>query len=162
MSRAILNVTESTNMTNFEEELYGEDSTFTDKEDTTSSTSLTFRSFMGLFLLTGASSILALIIHMLFAINQTHNSMTNDNAPQIPPNTDEPMEEDQSNGHTMTTLNSADNVEISITLPDSESDIEEITSNEGGTPGREIANNELCEMPSFGEMLDHTGEGSRE
>lgn len=146
-------------MTKFDEELYGS-STFTDKEDTTSSTSLTFYSFMGLFLLTGASSILALIIHMLFAIYQRHNSSTNIEGAPKPPEKDEPREEDQSKGHTMTSVNFGDNVEINITSPDSESDFGDIASDEG-TEGREIANKEI-EMPSFGEMLDHTREGAHE
>jgi hypothetical protein len=161
MSRAILNVMESTNMTNFDEELYG-NNTFTDKEDTTSLSSLTFHSFRGLFLLTGASSILALIIHMLFAIYQRDNITTNTDAPQNPPKNEEPREEDQSNGHTMTSPNVCDNVEVRITSPYSESDVEEFTSNEG-TLGREIANNGI-EMSSFsfGDMLDHTRDGSHE
>jgi hypothetical protein len=161
MSRAILNVMESTNMTNFDEKIYG-NNTFTDKEDTTSSISLTFHSFVGLLLLTGASSILALIIHMFFAIYQRDNSTTNTDASQNPPENDEPREEDQSNGHTMTSPNVYNNVEIKITSPYYVSDVEEITSNEG-TSGREIVNNGI-EMSSFsiGDTLDHTRDGSHE
>ncbi|KAF3339246.1 hypothetical protein FCM35_KLT16717 [Carex littledalei] len=159
VSTKILQVMESDKMTKFDEELYGS-STFTDKGDTTTSTSLTFHSFMGLFLITGVSSILALIIHVFFTIYQRHNSSTSNEAVQNPFQKDELREEDQSIGHTMTSPNFSDNVEIIITSPDSESDFGE-TSNDEGTPEREISNRQI-EMPSFGEMLDHTREGSNE
>ncbi|XP_078150597.1 glutamate receptor 2.7-like [Carex rostrata] len=138
VSKKILEVMESNTMTKFDEELYGS-STFTDKGDTSSSTSLTFNSFMGLFLITGVSSILALIIHAFFSIFQRHNISTSTEAVQNPPQKDELREEDQANSQTMTSPN----------------------LNDEGTPEREISNSQI-EMPSFGEMLDHTREGSNE
>ncbi|XP_078150615.1 glutamate receptor 2.7-like [Carex rostrata] len=159
VSRAILEVMESNNMTKFDEELYGS-STYTDKGDTSSSTSLTFHSFMGLFLITGVSSILALIIHAFLSSFQRHNISTSTESVQNPLQKDELKEEDQSHGHTMTSPNFSDHTEITIISPDSESDFGE-TSNDEGTPEREISNSQI-EMPSFGEMLDHTREGSNE
>ncbi|XP_020083456.1 glutamate receptor 2.7-like [Ananas comosus] len=67
LNRAILTVTESKKMTEFENTLYG-NRTCSDNEDSTatSSSSLTFNSFWGLFLITGASSVSALILSIIF------------------------------------------------------------------------------------------------
>ncbi|KAJ3704821.1 hypothetical protein LUZ61_008526 [Rhynchospora tenuis] len=154
VSREILNVMESANMTKFDEILYGS-GTFVDKEDTSNSSSLTFHSFMGLFLLTGASSIIALIIHMFFALYRHLNSSTNIEAPQNPLEKDEPITELSISPPT-TSPHLIDNVQFTLGSPDSESNFGEITSDEG-TPGREIANNEI-EMRSFGEMLAQTSD----
>ncbi|KAJ4801829.1 glutamate receptor 2.2 [Rhynchospora pubera] len=155
VSRGILNVMERANMTKFDKILYGS-GTFVDKEDTSNSSSITFHSFIGLFLLTGVSSIIALIIHMLFALFRHLKSSTNTEAPQNPLEKDEPITEG-SNSPPMASPQFSDNVQFAVGSSDSESNFGEITSDEG-TPGREIANDDI-EMPSFGEMLDQTSEG---
>lgn len=67
LNRAILTVTESRKMIEFENTLYRNRTCSDDEESAaTSSSSLTFNSFWGLFLITGASSVSALILSIIF------------------------------------------------------------------------------------------------
>ncbi|OEL24842.1 Glutamate receptor 2.8 [Dichanthelium oligosanthes] len=62
ISRGILELASNGTMAELEKELYG-DTICPDKDDSQTSSSLTLHSFLGLFIITGASSLLALILH---------------------------------------------------------------------------------------------------
>ncbi|KAK8935799.1 Glutamate receptor 2.8 [Platanthera zijinensis] len=64
VSRAILKLLESDTMVKFENKLYGNASCPTQEENATNSNSLSFYSFWGLFLITGAASMAALILYL--------------------------------------------------------------------------------------------------
>ncbi|KAK8918561.1 Glutamate receptor 2.8 [Platanthera zijinensis] len=64
ISRAILKLLESDKMVQFENNLYGNTSCPTQEDNATNSRSLSFRSFWGLFLVTGAASMAALLLHL--------------------------------------------------------------------------------------------------
>ncbi|XP_062199751.1 glutamate receptor 2.9-like [Phragmites australis] len=63
ISRGILQLASSDKMAQLEQQLYG-DTICPDKNDSQTSSSLTLHSFLGLFIITGASSMLALILHV--------------------------------------------------------------------------------------------------
>ncbi|KAL6660689.1 hypothetical protein ACP70R_001724 [Stipagrostis hirtigluma subsp. patula] len=67
ISREILQLASSHRMTELEKQLYG-DKTCPDKDDSQTSSSLTLHSFLGLFLITGTSSMLALILHIVITL----------------------------------------------------------------------------------------------
>ncbi|KAF0911360.1 hypothetical protein E2562_008246 [Oryza meyeriana var. granulata] len=67
ISRGILNFTSSNRMAQLEKELFS-NRTCPDKDDSQTSSSLTLRSFLGLFIITGASSLLALILHVAITL----------------------------------------------------------------------------------------------
>ncbi|KAL5201509.1 hypothetical protein ABZP36_035863 [Zizania latifolia] len=72
VSRGILNLTSSNRMVELEKQLYG-DTTCPDKNDSQNSSSVTLHSFLGLFFITGASSLLALILHVVITLyNHRH------------------------------------------------------------------------------------------
>ncbi|CAL5074208.1 unnamed protein product [Urochloa decumbens] len=65
ISRGILELASNGTMAELENELYGGSGTMCpDKVDSQTSSSLTLRSFLGLFMITGASSLLALVLHV--------------------------------------------------------------------------------------------------
>ncbi|KAL6846183.1 hypothetical protein ACP4OV_023631 [Aristida adscensionis] len=67
ISREILQFASRPEMAELEKQLYG-DSTCPDKDDSQTSSSLTLHSFLGLFLITGVSSMLALILHVVITL----------------------------------------------------------------------------------------------
>ncbi|KAJ1289773.1 hypothetical protein BS78_02G189900 [Paspalum vaginatum] len=67
ISRGILELAASGSMAKLEKQLYG-DTTCPDKDDSQTSSSLTLHSFLGLFIITGTSSLLALILHVVITI----------------------------------------------------------------------------------------------
>lgn len=64
ISRGILELASNGRMDELEKQLYGHRSC-PDKDDSQTSSSLTSRSFLGLFVITGTSSLLALISHVI-------------------------------------------------------------------------------------------------
>ncbi|KAL6655759.1 hypothetical protein ACP70R_006585 [Stipagrostis hirtigluma subsp. patula] len=73
ISREILQFASSNRMAQLEKQLYGE-TTCPDKDDSQTSSSLTLHSFLGLFLITGATSMLALVVHVVITLynHQSH------------------------------------------------------------------------------------------
>uniref|UniRef100_A0A0A9DJM3 Ionotropic glutamate receptor C-terminal domain-containing protein n=1 Tax=Arundo donax TaxID=35708 RepID=A0A0A9DJM3_ARUDO len=67
ISREILQFASSDKMAKLEEQLYG-DTKCPDKDDSQTSSSLTLHSFLGLFIITGTSSLLALILHVIITL----------------------------------------------------------------------------------------------
>ncbi|WVZ65028.1 hypothetical protein U9M48_014458 [Paspalum notatum var. saurae] len=67
ISRGILELAASGRMTKLEKQLYG-DTTCPDKDDSQTSSSLTLHSFLGLFIITGTTSLLALILHVVITL----------------------------------------------------------------------------------------------
>nr|XP_029118701.1 glutamate receptor 2.7 [Elaeis guineensis] len=64
VSRAILDVTENGNMTDIEKILYGDGNCLNQSDTTITSNGLTLNSFWGLFLVTGAATLCALVLHL--------------------------------------------------------------------------------------------------
>uniref|UniRef100_A0ACD5YFI8 Uncharacterized protein n=1 Tax=Avena sativa TaxID=4498 RepID=A0ACD5YFI8_AVESA len=78
ISRGILKFASEERMAKLEEELYG-DTPCPDKDDSQTSSSLTLHSFRGLFIITGASSMLALILHIVITLyNHRHDFSSDD------------------------------------------------------------------------------------
>nr|CAB3453445.1 unnamed protein product [Digitaria exilis] len=73
ISRGILELASNGTMAELEKELYG-DTVCPDKNDSQTSSSLTLHSFLGLFIITGASSLLALVLHVGITLysNRSH------------------------------------------------------------------------------------------
>ncbi|CAL5081564.1 unnamed protein product [Urochloa decumbens] len=73
ISRGILELASNGTMAELEKDLYG-DTMCPDKVDSQTSSSLTLHSFLGLFMITGASSLLALVLHVGITIydNRSH------------------------------------------------------------------------------------------
>uniref|UniRef100_A0A0D9XDZ7 Glutamate receptor n=1 Tax=Leersia perrieri TaxID=77586 RepID=A0A0D9XDZ7_9ORYZ len=67
ISREILNFASSDRMAQLEKELY-RNRTCPQKDESETSSSLTLRSFLGLFIITGSSSLLALILHVVITL----------------------------------------------------------------------------------------------
>ncbi|KAL6656052.1 hypothetical protein ACP70R_006878 [Stipagrostis hirtigluma subsp. patula] len=74
ISRKILQFTSSDRMAQLEKQLYG-DKTCPDKDASQMSSSLTLHSFLGLFLITGTSSVLALILHVVITLYNHRNHL---------------------------------------------------------------------------------------
>ncbi|CAN6196019.1 unnamed protein product [Urochloa humidicola] len=74
ISRGILELASNGTMAELEKDLYGGDTMCPDKVDSQTSSSLTLHSFLGLFMITGASSLLALVLHVgiTFYDNRSH------------------------------------------------------------------------------------------
>ncbi|KAL5206658.1 hypothetical protein ABZP36_034867 [Zizania latifolia] len=154
ISRGILNFTSSNKMAQLEKQLYG-DTTCPDKDDSQNSSSITLHSFLGLFIITGVSSSLALILHVVITLyNHQHDFRSGSSSqsswsgwlaivskmfhegdnPNAPPQNDEPA---------MTNANLI--VDSAWSTPnhisessDSGSDTESLPEGEG-TPGREVS-----------------------
>ncbi|WOL06456.1 glutamate receptor 2.7 [Canna indica] len=79
ISRAILNVTEGETMATIEKKWFGETNNRTSKSSSSgsSSSSLTFRSFGGLFLITGVVSAMALLVFLARFINKEWDGLKN-------------------------------------------------------------------------------------
>ncbi|XP_072981090.1 glutamate receptor 2.7-like isoform X1 [Typha angustifolia] len=75
ISRAILNVTEGDEMTRIERKWFGDPTGCVVESDSLSSSSLSFWSFGGLFLITGVVSILMLIIYLIFFFCKEQNEL---------------------------------------------------------------------------------------
>ncbi|GJM98779.1 hypothetical protein PR202_ga15817 [Eleusine coracana subsp. coracana] len=78
ISRGILEVASSDKMAQLEKQLYG-DTECPEKDDSQTSSSLTLHSFLGLFIITGASSFLALILHVAITLYNNWDDLTSDN-----------------------------------------------------------------------------------
>jgi glutamate receptor, ionotropic, plant len=63
-------------MDELEKKLYG-DTSCPDKDDSQTSSSLTLHSFLGLFIITGASSLLALILHVIITLYDHRSNWIN-------------------------------------------------------------------------------------
>ncbi|XP_065010062.1 glutamate receptor 2.8-like [Musa acuminata AAA Group] len=74
VSRAILNVTETNKTKDLENMLYGNTSC-PDKDPDMTSSRLTFNSFWGLFLISGATSFSALILHLVFFLYEHRHGL---------------------------------------------------------------------------------------
>ncbi|RLM86228.1 glutamate receptor 2.9-like [Panicum miliaceum] len=74
ISRGILELASSGRMAELEKEFLYVDTMCPDKDDSQTSSSLTLHSFIGLFMITGASSLLALVLHVGITLynNRTH------------------------------------------------------------------------------------------
>ena len=64
VSRAILDVTENGNMTDIEKMLYGDGNCLDQSDTTITSNGLTFNSFWGLFVISGAATLCAVVLHL--------------------------------------------------------------------------------------------------
>nr|CAD1825568.1 unnamed protein product [Ananas comosus var. bracteatus] len=64
LSRAILNITESNEVTEIQRKWFGDESTCPSQDNPLSSNQLGFESFAGLFLITGTASLCAFILHL--------------------------------------------------------------------------------------------------
>jgi len=67
ISRGILELASNGTMDELEKRLYG-DTSCPDKDDSQTSSSLTLHSFLGLFIITGTTSLLALILHVTITL----------------------------------------------------------------------------------------------
>ncbi|CAD6219185.1 unnamed protein product [Miscanthus lutarioriparius] len=67
ISRGILELASNGTMDELEKQLYG-DTSYPDKDDSQTSSSLTLHSFLGLFIITGTTSLLALILHVTITL----------------------------------------------------------------------------------------------
>jgi hypothetical protein len=170
ISRGILKFASDERMVKLQEELYG-DASCPDKDDSQTSSSLTLHSFRGLFIITGASSMLALILHIVITLCNHRHDFSNDNVqsswrtwfaillkifhegdgPSITPDKDETA---------MTNVGST--IESPQSIPnhvienlDLDSDAGSTTEGEG-TPGREVSVQDTEPM-SFAYM--HSGSG---
>lgn len=76
ISRGILELASNGTMAELEKELYG-DTVCPDKNDSQTSSSLTLHSFLGLFIITGASSLLALILHVGITLYSNRSHLIN-------------------------------------------------------------------------------------
>jgi hypothetical protein len=77
ISRGILKLASNGKMAQMEKELYG-NTLCPDKDDSQTSSSLTLDSFQGLFIITGASSMLALILHVVITIYVHRHDLSRD------------------------------------------------------------------------------------
>ncbi|XP_048562795.1 glutamate receptor 2.9-like [Triticum urartu] len=77
ISRGILKFASDDRMVNMQKELYGATSCL-DKDDSQTSSSLTLHSFQGLFIITGTSSVLALIMHAVITIYNNRHEFSSD------------------------------------------------------------------------------------
>ncbi|XP_072978881.1 glutamate receptor 2.8-like [Typha angustifolia] len=75
LSRAILNITEGDEMSEIERKWFGDQSSCSSQDDPLTSNSLSIESFWGLFLITGTASILCVLIHLAFFINQRRRDL---------------------------------------------------------------------------------------
>ncbi|KAG8050141.1 hypothetical protein GUJ93_ZPchr0009g587 [Zizania palustris] len=154
ISRGILNFTSSNKMAQLEKQLYG-DTTCPDKDDSQNSSSITLHSFLGLFIITGVSTSLALILHVVITLyNHQHDFRSGNSSqsswcgwlaivskmfhegdkPNGPPQNDEPA---------MTNANLTIDSQWSTPNHNTEifysgSDTESLPEGEG-TPGREVS-----------------------
>ncbi|XP_020083452.1 glutamate receptor 2.7-like [Ananas comosus] len=64
LSRAILNITESNEVTEIQRKWFGDESTCPSQDNPLSSNQLGFESFAGLFLITGTASLCAFVLHL--------------------------------------------------------------------------------------------------
>ncbi|GJN33927.1 hypothetical protein PR202_gb22558 [Eleusine coracana subsp. coracana] len=78
ISRGILEVASTDKLAQLEKQLYG-DTECPEKDDSQTSSSLTLHSFLGLFIITGASSFLALILHVAITLYNNWDDLTSDN-----------------------------------------------------------------------------------
>lgn len=76
ISRGILELASNGRMDELEKKLYG-DTSCPDKDDSQTSSSLTLHSFLGLFIITGASSLLALILHVIITLYDHRSNWIN-------------------------------------------------------------------------------------
>ncbi|PNT64648.1 hypothetical protein BRADI_4g30880v3 [Brachypodium distachyon] len=79
ISREILRFASTTKMSELEKALYG-DNPCPDKDDSQTSSSLTLHSFQGLFIITGASSMLALILHIVITFYNDWHGLNSDSS----------------------------------------------------------------------------------
>lgn len=77
LSRAILNLTESNEMSEIERRWFGDQSTCADEGNAFSSKSLDFVNFWGLFLITGAASVLCLILYVISFLYKNRHHLDN-------------------------------------------------------------------------------------
>ncbi|KAM3257609.1 hypothetical protein ACQJBY_049741 [Aegilops geniculata] len=77
ISRGILKFASDDRMVKMQKDLYGETSC-PDKDDSQTSSSLTLQSFQGLFIISGASSVLALILHAAITIYNNQHEFNSD------------------------------------------------------------------------------------
>ena len=78
ISRGILKFSSDERMVKLEEELY-DNKSCPDKDDSQTSSSLTLHSFRGLFIITGSSSLLALILHIVITLCNHRHDFSSDN-----------------------------------------------------------------------------------
>ncbi|TVU09626.1 hypothetical protein EJB05_43112, partial [Eragrostis curvula] len=79
ISRGILELASNNTMAQLEENLYG-DTQCPEKDDSQTSSSLSLHSFLGLFIITGASSLLALILHAAITLYNHWHDLVSDNS----------------------------------------------------------------------------------
>lgn len=79
ISRGILKFASDSKMVELQKTLYG-DMSCPDKDDSQISSSLTLHSFQGLFIITGASSMLALILHAVITVYNNQHDLSSDNS----------------------------------------------------------------------------------
>ncbi|XP_072985829.1 glutamate receptor 2.9-like isoform X1 [Typha latifolia] len=75
LSKSILNLTESGQMSEIERKWFGDPSNCPSQDNPLTSGSLNYESFRGLFLITGTGSIFCAIIHLAFFINQKRRDL---------------------------------------------------------------------------------------
>ncbi|KAE8784567.1 Glutamate receptor 2.9 [Hordeum vulgare] len=79
ISREILKFASDDRMIKMQKELYG-DTSCLDKDDSQTSSSLALHSFQGLFIITGASSMLALLLHAVVTIYNNRHEFNSDSS----------------------------------------------------------------------------------
>ncbi|KAF7065615.1 hypothetical protein CFC21_071703 [Triticum aestivum] len=79
ISRGILKFASDDRMVKMQKDLYG-DTSCPDKDDSQTSSSLTLHSFQGLFIISGASSVLALILHAAITIYNNRHEFSSDSS----------------------------------------------------------------------------------
>lgn len=167
ISRGILELASNGRMDELEEQLYG-DTSCPDKDDSQTSSSLTLHSFLGLFIITGTSSLLALILHVIIALYDQRSHWINgssqiswhellatlfkifhehDNSSNTP-DEEEPGIEDIDPATAESPWSMSNHI---IENVDSDNDTGSTPEGEG-TPGREVSNQDPG-PPSFAYML---------
>ncbi|EER96768.3 hypothetical protein SORBI_3002G209200 [Sorghum bicolor] len=166
ISRGILELASNGRMDELEKQLYG-DTSCPDKDDSQTSSSLTLHSFLGLFIITGTTSLLALILHVIISLYDHRSHWINgsgqiswhellavlfkifherDNSSNTPDN-EEPEMEDIDPPTAESPWSMSNHI---IENVDSDTDTGSTPDGEG-TPGREVSNQDLG-PPSFAYM----------
>ncbi|XP_039119938.1 glutamate receptor 2.7-like [Dioscorea cayenensis subsp. rotundata] len=179
VSRAILNITENKEiMEPLDNQYLYDDEACSVEEDGSSSSMITFRSFWGLFLITGVTSMLALLIHISMFFYQNWH-IVRDTDPELSFGQrllllfkyhDKPdlncadtfKEKDEEEEEKMVALEMQSTVSASynghgdhVVGNEDDDDGDAGTPSEGeGTPGREIGG-QFPDPPSFADMLSH-------
>ncbi|CAM0951461.1 unnamed protein product [Alopecurus aequalis] len=172
ISRGILKFASDERMVKLQKELYRGESC-PDKDDSQTSSSLTLHSFVGLFAITGASSLLALILHVVITLFNHRHDFSGGNGQSSwrsmiailskidsPPNTPDK--------DVLAMANVGSTIEIPVSVPSHiitnlDSDTDTGSPPEGeGTPGREVSVQD-AEPMSFAYMhseREHSGVAS--